>query len=116
MKLHYYPETDSRYTDLGGTAFRRPERSSARDCSEFQYAHRQKERGNEAWVLRLLGDIAAHADPPTRRRPGNVITRPSPGPTNSGCVRSQPIVTSVWGSFTAAPAIRSTLKDTWRPP
>jgi len=27
-------------------------------------AHRQKERGNEAWVLHLLGDIAAHADPP----------------------------------------------------
>jgi tetratricopeptide (TPR) repeat protein len=27
-------------------------------------AHRQKEQGNEAWVLRLLGDIAAHADPP----------------------------------------------------
>lgn len=27
-------------------------------------AQRQKERGNEAWVLRLLGDIAAHADPP----------------------------------------------------
>jgi tetratricopeptide (TPR) repeat protein len=27
-------------------------------------AHRQKERGNEAWVMRLLGDIAAHADPP----------------------------------------------------
>ena len=27
-------------------------------------AHRQKERGNEAWVLRLLGETAAHADPP----------------------------------------------------
>jgi tetratricopeptide (TPR) repeat protein len=27
-------------------------------------AHRQRERGNEAWVLRLLGDIAAHADSP----------------------------------------------------
>jgi tetratricopeptide (TPR) repeat protein len=27
-------------------------------------AHRQKEWGNEAWVLRLLGDIAARADPP----------------------------------------------------
>jgi class 3 adenylate cyclase/tetratricopeptide (TPR) repeat protein len=27
-------------------------------------AHRQKEQGNEAWVLRLLGDITAHADPP----------------------------------------------------
>jgi tetratricopeptide (TPR) repeat protein len=25
-------------------------------------AHRQKERGNEAWVLRLLGDIAAHRE------------------------------------------------------
>jgi tetratricopeptide (TPR) repeat protein len=27
-------------------------------------AHRQQERGNEAWVLRLFGDIAARADPP----------------------------------------------------
>jgi tetratricopeptide (TPR) repeat protein len=27
-------------------------------------AHRQKERGNEAWVLRLVGEIAAQADPP----------------------------------------------------
>jgi tetratricopeptide (TPR) repeat protein len=26
-------------------------------------AHRQKERGNEAWVLRLLGEVAARADP-----------------------------------------------------
>jgi tetratricopeptide (TPR) repeat protein len=30
----------------------------------LELAHRQKERGNEAWVLRLLGEIAAHADPP----------------------------------------------------
>jgi class 3 adenylate cyclase/tetratricopeptide (TPR) repeat protein len=27
-------------------------------------AHRQKERGNEAWVFRLLGEIAAQAGPP----------------------------------------------------
>ena len=27
-------------------------------------APRQKERGSEAWALRLLGEIAAHADPP----------------------------------------------------
>ena len=27
-------------------------------------AHRQKERGNEAWVLRLLGETAAQGDPP----------------------------------------------------
>ena len=26
-------------------------------------AHRQKERGNEAWILRLLGEIAAHSQP-----------------------------------------------------
>ena len=32
--------------------------------SALDLAHRQKERGNEAWVLRLLGDIAAHANPP----------------------------------------------------
>jgi tetratricopeptide (TPR) repeat protein len=30
----------------------------------LELAHRQKERGNEAWILRLLGEIAAHADPP----------------------------------------------------
>jgi tetratricopeptide (TPR) repeat protein len=29
----------------------------------LELAQRQKERGNEAWVLRLLGEIAAHADP-----------------------------------------------------
>jgi predicted ATPase len=32
--------------------------------SALDLAHRQKERGNEAWVLRLLGEIALHADPP----------------------------------------------------
>ena len=36
----------------------------SRPPSALNLAHRQKERGNEAWVLRLLGDIAAHADPP----------------------------------------------------
>ena len=30
-------------------------------------AHRQKERGNEAWVLRLLGEIAAHPTLPGMR-------------------------------------------------
>jgi class 3 adenylate cyclase/tetratricopeptide (TPR) repeat protein len=30
----------------------------------LELAHSQKERGNEAWVLRLLGDIAAHDDSP----------------------------------------------------
>jgi tetratricopeptide (TPR) repeat protein len=30
----------------------------------LELARRQKERGNEAWVLRLLGEIAAQADPP----------------------------------------------------
>jgi tetratricopeptide (TPR) repeat protein len=30
----------------------------------FDLARAHKERGNEAWVLRLLGEVAAHADPP----------------------------------------------------
>jgi len=30
----------------------------------LELAHRQKERGNEAWVLRLLGEITAQDDPP----------------------------------------------------
>jgi tetratricopeptide (TPR) repeat protein len=30
----------------------------------LELAHRQKERGNEAWVLRLVGEITAQADPP----------------------------------------------------
>ena len=29
-------------------------------------AHQQKERGNEAWVLRLLGEITSRAEPPDR--------------------------------------------------
>jgi hypothetical protein len=38
-------------------------------------AHRQKERGNEAWVLRLLGEIAAHSDPPDRESAQEHYTR-----------------------------------------
>jgi tetratricopeptide (TPR) repeat protein len=42
-------------------------------------ARRQKERGNEAWVLRLLGQIAAHGDPPdaeaARRHYGAALAR-----------------------------------------
>jgi tetratricopeptide (TPR) repeat protein len=32
--------------------------------SALDLAHRQKERGHEAWVLHLLGDIAEHAEHP----------------------------------------------------
>ena len=43
-------------------------------------AHRQKERGNEAWVLRLLGEIAAQADPPDAGvRRGALPPGPRPG-------------------------------------
>jgi hypothetical protein len=79
-------------------------------------AHRQKEWGNEAWVLRLLADIAAHADPPTRRQPGKRYNRALARADELGMRPFAAIVTLVWGGFTAALAIRSTLKDTWRPP
>ena len=42
----------------------RPDDALAVARRALDLAHRQKERGNEAWVLRLLGEIAAHADPP----------------------------------------------------
>src|SRR5262249_51526085 len=42
----------------------RPGEALAGARRALDLAHRQKERGNEAWVLRLLGEIAAHADPP----------------------------------------------------
>jgi tetratricopeptide (TPR) repeat protein len=32
----------------------------------LELAHQQKERGNEAWVLRLLGEIISQAEPPDR--------------------------------------------------
>jgi tetratricopeptide (TPR) repeat protein len=34
----------------------------------LELARRQQERGSEAWVLRLLGEIDAHADPPDLER------------------------------------------------
>ena len=53
-------------TYLGEAHLRAGRRDDARIIARraLDLAHRQKERGNEAWVLRLLGDIAAHADPP----------------------------------------------------
>ena len=41
-----------------------PDDATAVARRALDLAHRQKERGNEAWVLRLLGEIAAHTDPP----------------------------------------------------
>jgi class 3 adenylate cyclase/tetratricopeptide (TPR) repeat protein len=42
----------------------RPDEALAVAHRALDLAHRQKERGNEAWVLRLLGEIAVHAVPP----------------------------------------------------
>ena len=44
-------------------AGRRDDAVAVARCA-LDHAHRQKERGNKAWVLRLLGDIAWHADSP----------------------------------------------------
>jgi tetratricopeptide (TPR) repeat protein len=44
-------------------AGRRDEALAVARCA-LDLAHQQKERGNEAWVLRLLGEIASQADPP----------------------------------------------------
>ena len=53
-------------------------------------ARAHQERGNQAYALRLLGDIAAQRDPPeSRRRPQPTTSKPSPWPRNSACARSQ---------------------------
>ena len=41
-----------------------------------------KERGNEAWSLRLLGEIAAYRDPPEVEQPKPTTAKPSPWPRN----------------------------------
>ena len=42
----------------------RPDDAVAVAGRALDLADRQKERGNEAWILRFLGDLAVHADPP----------------------------------------------------
>jgi tetratricopeptide (TPR) repeat protein len=61
-------------------------------------AHRQKERGNEVWVLRLLGMIAARPTLPTESQPRSATVAPSPGPTSSACALSSPTATSASAS------------------
>ena len=52
--------TSGRRTSWPAAGTTRPRSPGALSTSR----DRQKERGNEAWVLRLLGEIAAQADPP----------------------------------------------------
>ena len=68
-------------------------------------AHQQKERGNEAWVLRLLGEIAAQVDPPELESAGeHYAPGTRPRPTSSACACSSPTATSASASSTAVPA------------
>src|SRR5205823_452967 len=41
-------------------------RAEAADLAErlLAFSQQHKQRGDEAWILRLLGEIAAHAEPP----------------------------------------------------
>jgi class 3 adenylate cyclase/tetratricopeptide (TPR) repeat protein len=56
-----------------------PGRAHAVAQQALALAQRQQESGNEAWVLRLLGQIAAHGDPPNadaaRRHYGSALAR-----------------------------------------
>ena len=55
-----------------------------------------KERGNEAWVLRLLGEIASRHDPPDVEKAEPHYSRLLHLRRNSACVRSSRIATLVW--------------------
>ena len=57
--------------------------------SALALAREHQERGNQAYALRLLGDIAARREPPEASRPKPTTARPSPWPRNSACARSR---------------------------
>jgi ATP/maltotriose-dependent transcriptional regulator MalT len=62
-----------------------------------------QERGNQAYALRLLGEIAARRDPPQRSsRLEPITSTPSRWPTNSACARSR--ATATWGSARCMPS------------
>ena len=80
------------------------------------HARTYKEHGNETYALRLLGEIAAHREPPDATRPKPTTARPSPWPRNSACARSRPTATATWGHCMPQPASGSRpALSCWRP-
>jgi class 3 adenylate cyclase/tetratricopeptide (TPR) repeat protein len=64
-----------------------------------------KERGYQAWAMRLLGEIATHQAPRRSSRPNITTGRPSPWPRNSACARSRHTVTTAWAPYIARVAV-----------
>jgi class 3 adenylate cyclase/tetratricopeptide (TPR) repeat protein len=64
MQIHF--AQSMRCTLLGEGYLLAGRHTDAREraAEALDLSRRHKERGNEAWALRLLGEIAAHADPP----------------------------------------------------
>jgi hypothetical protein len=55
----------------------------------------RQERGHEAYVLCLLGDIAARREHPESAQPKPTTTRPLSWPTNLPCAHSRPTATLI---------------------
>ena len=85
-----------RLAERGVSAGRPPGGGAARSRSvPWSSARTHKERGHEAYALRLLGDIAMRIASPRRSsRPKPTTARPSPWPRNSACARSRPTATA----------------------
>jgi class 3 adenylate cyclase len=90
------------FADLKGSmellAERDPEEAHALAERALALARAHQERGNQAYALRLLGDIAAHREPPEP-----TTDRPSPWPTSSACARSRPTATGASARCTPRP-------------
>jgi hypothetical protein len=71
----------------------RPEEAQSLAESTLALACEHQERGNEAYALRLLGEITAQREPPGREAAEANPGGPSPWPMNSVCARSRPTVT-----------------------
>ena len=81
----------------GGADAGRPPGGGARPRrAALALAHEHQERGNQAYALRLLGEIAAQREPPEREQPQPTTARPSPWPRSSACARSRPTATAAW--------------------
>ena len=97
---------------LGEAYLRHGSLEEAHVLAERALAHARahQERGNQAYALRLLGEIAAQREPPEIESGRSLTTsRPSPWPRNSACARSRPTATAALARCMPRSASRSRL-------
>ena len=67
--------------------------------ARWRMAHTHRERGNQAYALRLLGQIYARHDPPEIESATIHYRQALALADELACVRSWPTATSAWGHY-----------------